>query len=49
MSNRLEVIDAAKSFGGVLALSEASLAAESKKILAIIGPTAPARPLSSTS
>ena len=38
MSNRLEVIDAAKSFGGVLALSEASLTAESRKILAIIGP-----------
>ena len=38
MSNRLEVIDTAKSFGGVLALSEATLTAESKKILAIIGP-----------
>ena len=38
MSNRLEVIDAAKSFGGVLALSEATLTAESRRILAIIGP-----------
>ena len=38
MSNRLEVLDAAKSFGGVLALSEATLAAESNRILAIIGP-----------
>ena len=38
MSNRLEVIDAAKTFGGVLALAEATLEAESKKILAIIGP-----------
>lgn len=37
-TNRLEVIDAAKSFGGVLALQGATLTAESKSILAIIGP-----------
>ena len=48
MSNRLEVIDTAKSFGGVLALSEATLTAESKKILAIIGPNGAGKTTSST-
>ncbi len=38
MTNTLEVQNAAKSFGGVRALSGASLRAESKRILAIIGP-----------
>ena len=33
MSNRLEIIDAVKSFGGAFALSEAALTAESRKNL----------------
>ncbi|NKC11740.1 MAG: ATP-binding cassette domain-containing protein [Gammaproteobacteria bacterium] len=38
MANKLVVADAAKSFGGVQALSGASLTAESGRVRAIIGP-----------